>query len=480
MKTNVRSFRILAIAALFAVLGSVTARAQYLYSQGHGDIRISYTNGVLSQNYSLDGGARIGGNPFYTRGEEDSVFAPDEVITFIPDITVARPEGAEWDFLGAPAGAPLYYIPEVQEGDRPWLGTSSETLDYPAWTNLTVQLTAMTGPPGAHFSLFDSGLFDGGQPNIITSDGITDADTFISNVGSHAHFNWMFTQPGLYTLTFLIRGEHLSDGVKTTTATYTFRITPPAPYTLVESGGTLALDIGEVQVKSVGPAAIDGLLYSRTAFRLKFSGAGATAANDSGLAVHDLYGAYVLRVREGDIIGDSGTVKFSSFGDPALDDEGTIYFTAQLAGEVSDANDEVLVRNNEAGNDPTVNTILARKGDPAPGLAKFKFGRVNWFIAAPNGVLYFSASAVSGKAKKDSQTRTGVWRAIRAGAPQLVAATGQPLVEGGNEITHISLPTIDGRARNQSRAVGGNGALTLRLTYQSGTHAIVRFPSPLP
>ena len=52
MKTNVRSLRVLAVAALFAVLGSVTARAQYLYSQGHGDIRISYTNGVLSPKIS--------------------------------------------------------------------------------------------------------------------------------------------------------------------------------------------------------------------------------------------------------------------------------------------------------------------------------------------------------------------------------------------------------------------------------------------
>lgn len=209
------------LAALALLLGGAHAHAAAIYSLGHGDIDVVHSAGQFGQHYSLDAVALVDGQPAGPE-PDDVIFSADALATLVPDPPLERPPGPEWDFLGTGPGAPVWFIPEVQEPDRPWLGFSSETLVFDDWTGLDASLTGISGPAGGHFSLFVTDQF--ATVFMATADGLTGADSFPLNVGSHAHFNWAFTQPGLYALELTITGEHVTEGRQASTATYTFAV----------------------------------------------------------------------------------------------------------------------------------------------------------------------------------------------------------------------------------------------------------------
>jgi surface-anchored protein len=121
-------------------------------------------------------------------------------------------------FLGA-AGKQIFLLPQTQQGDLLWTGWSTEEL-RPAEVSgpMTWTLTAVDGP-GA-FGLFTTGSF--GAPSVIfnSTDGLPD-DHGVA-LGTHAHANWAFAEPGRYRLTFAVTAPGASGGTLTDTETYTF------------------------------------------------------------------------------------------------------------------------------------------------------------------------------------------------------------------------------------------------------------------
>ncbi|GGP66061.1 choice-of-anchor M domain-containing protein [Saccharothrix coeruleofusca] len=130
----------------------------------------------------------------------------------------ALPAQPQLSFLGG-AGKQVHLLPQTQRNDLLWTGWSTEEL-RPAEVSgpVTWALTAVDGP-GA-FGLFTTGSF--GAPTVIfnSTDGLP--DTHSAALGTHAHANWVFAEPGRYRLTFTVSAPRAGGGALTDTETYTF------------------------------------------------------------------------------------------------------------------------------------------------------------------------------------------------------------------------------------------------------------------
>ena len=131
-----------------------------------------------------------------------------------------------------------YWLPQ-DENDAanngvPFLGIGLEELDPLDWVgSMTINLTGITGP--GSFVLWQDGF-----PNpTVFMDSVNDSLTLAP--GSHTHFNWGFTEKGIYELTFEISGTHLVDGLVSGSGTYTFQIPEPSSALLAVIGGLALL-----------------------------------------------------------------------------------------------------------------------------------------------------------------------------------------------------------------------------------------------
>lgn len=227
---KITSFGILAsVLFLFSPL-----RAQLAYTSGHADIGIGFEDDELAPHWHFHAGAVVGGVEL----PDEAEYEPGEVAAIVADSQkVARPAGAEWNFLGIPAGADLWYLPQVQESGVPFLGIGAEELNGADWEgDLTITLLGLTGP--GDFALWASGVF--GEPDVFmqTADGISGADVVLIEAGGHRHFNWGFTAPGVYELQLQFQGTHETLGLLTENATFAFVVAPePSVFLLLGAGG---------------------------------------------------------------------------------------------------------------------------------------------------------------------------------------------------------------------------------------------------
>lgn len=220
---------------------NLAAQAQIQYSEGHGDIGIGYEGpGELELHWHfendeddtvLDGVTQIGG----VVGELE--FEPSEVYVRVPDISfVERPADSALDVVANP-GEFLYILPQLEaEADgKPFLGIGTEELDMNDWDGpLTLSIGSVDGP--GEFSMWQTDTFGDAVLLVAEADGLP--DMFSSTPGGHEHYNWAFTEPGVYDVEITASGVHLQDGVATDTATYRFVVGDNTP---VPEPGALAL-----------------------------------------------------------------------------------------------------------------------------------------------------------------------------------------------------------------------------------------------
>lgn len=244
-----------------ALLGPVTAST--LYTTGHGDITATYAGGELHLSYRLDytstvdvsgapddwvddisvsafiGGTPIPGTPARKR------FEAGEIMTYIPGPSIARPEAASWDFIGNNTGDPTWYMPQVQDFAKPWLGFSSEELAASEWSSYTLSLASITSSAGGEFALTTTGTFGGNTLLWTSYPTIDNTDVFNIGLNTHAHANWWFSEPGIYEITLRANGVHVTDGPKEAFATFTFGVEampvpePSVVLMLLSSGAAL-------------------------------------------------------------------------------------------------------------------------------------------------------------------------------------------------------------------------------------------------
>lgn len=112
-----------------------------------------------------------------------------------------RPPGGQWDFLGVEEGDPIWIFPETTTyGSQTEPGFGDTQNDVAFVGNLQVFLAGIDGPDGGDFSLFDNG-----GTYMATSDGIDSSDV-LSKPAFHSHFNWAFTEKGMWRVRLQVMG----------------------------------------------------------------------------------------------------------------------------------------------------------------------------------------------------------------------------------------------------------------------------------
>lgn len=200
------------------------ASATPVYASGHADIGLEYD--AAARRFRL----------FYNFGEgvesedgtqiERTHQAPTAVATRVPDPAFPRPFETSWDFLGAEADEPIWYNPQTNEPSKPFFGFATEHLSPPKWNGaIRWSMTRMLErPTDGEFSLWQTDIFGSPLALFATSDGIDEEDEFVQGVGGHDHFNWGFTQPGVYRIELSAEGTHVTDGLITGAGVFTFLV----------------------------------------------------------------------------------------------------------------------------------------------------------------------------------------------------------------------------------------------------------------
>jgi len=181
-------------------------------------------------------------------------------------------------FLGD-AGDEVWVFPQSNDAALPFVGVSTEDkTDSGGWScgilddddlapfrglgiqpgefandQVTLKLVDMTGPDGGEFKLYFFG--SSGDLNIImdTEDGIDSSDRRFFSPNVHEHYNWAFTEPGLYKLTFQASGTPTATGETITSVPSDFyfgvgvnAIEDPCPADLDGDGVVGSFDLGSL------------------------------------------------------------------------------------------------------------------------------------------------------------------------------------------------------------------------------------------
>jgi surface-anchored protein len=160
-------------------------------------------------------------------------FAPnDALLPVVAATKTTRPAGSQFDFIGTASGSAVWLLPKSQTEDVLFLSIGTEELNPSDFSSLiTLTLQSVTGPNGGSapgvFSIWNVDNFGGIVPLMSTADGASTPNALSVNAGSHNHFNYAFTAPGLYNVEFAASATlaaGLGGGPVSGVATYSFGV----------------------------------------------------------------------------------------------------------------------------------------------------------------------------------------------------------------------------------------------------------------
>jgi surface-anchored protein len=226
---TVKTTNTISIATGLLVSSSVFLYGQTTISQGHVDIGIAYEDGAWNLHVHDESEPPPGGTEY----------APGDVMLVVGSGAVQSAPGTPaYGFLGD-AGAPVWILPQNEDPSLLFPGIATEEIEAGVFADDRIALTlaGYTGP--GQFALYQVDGF--GSPTLFmdTNDGLSAADTYDAIAGNHAHFNWAFTQPGTYTLSFEASANLLNGDLFTSSGLvdYTFSVVPePSTWTLLGFG----------------------------------------------------------------------------------------------------------------------------------------------------------------------------------------------------------------------------------------------------
>jgi surface-anchored protein len=176
------------------------ASAQLIISTGHVDVGLGYSMGNWDLHIHDD----------VNMAEYDP--ATTRLVANAMSYQL-RPAHPAFDFLGVPAGASIFWLTEVPNPNYLQIGIGAEDNTPGTFANylesdprvnasgeyIQLRLKDFSGP--GDFSLWTN---NGLAPIVwmATSDGIGSTDAVFTINGSHSDYNWAFTEPGEYQLTF--------------------------------------------------------------------------------------------------------------------------------------------------------------------------------------------------------------------------------------------------------------------------------------
>lgn len=196
----------------------------------HTDLRMNFVAGVWTNQARADlqfGTPNVGGssNPTIVDFDEALLMVNPACLITLPGSLNA----SIFSFLGKAPGERLWSLPQSQQAGVLWPGVSTESIasgTFAAFTPtgdpraaahaewLRLELVDFRIPDGAVFAMYSIDAMptvfwdsiDGVNGPNETAHGNNVSDTFWITVGSHAHMNWTFTQPGHYEIDCRTKG----------------------------------------------------------------------------------------------------------------------------------------------------------------------------------------------------------------------------------------------------------------------------------
>jgi surface-anchored protein len=229
MNTDILS-RGMAVACLLGTAGLPLPAATPL-SVGHADVGIGYESGAFNLHVHDE--------------ENDIEYAPADALLVVGSAALQFSPGGNLSFLG-PAGTPVWVLPQQQNPELLYLGIGAEELVPAEWIgNIEFSLKSVSGP--GEFFLWDTDPF--GKPLVLmnSSNGVDAADQTRAIPGSHSDYNWGFSAPGIYSVSFEASGIHGTDGLQSSgPVAYQFEVVPePGELAMVALGlGAMVLLLG--------------------------------------------------------------------------------------------------------------------------------------------------------------------------------------------------------------------------------------------
>lgn len=216
----------------------------YNYTAGHADIGLAFTSGTgagSGPRLYLEFGANAvatgltsaqlqAGQPGGVAGE----WSPTSFITIVPQsIASARPDGSQWDFLGADPGQLVWVFGQNNVTGVPFLGF--DTAKANGGTGTFTLANILARPAGGEVSLFSLGGF--GELNVFWSSFQAGADAVTVPAITHSHYNFGFSQPGYYELEVVGTGGAFAGSA---TGVFAFQVVPEPSACLLAVAGLAA------------------------------------------------------------------------------------------------------------------------------------------------------------------------------------------------------------------------------------------------
>ena len=199
------------------------------------------------------------------------------------------------------------------------------------------------------------------------------------------------------------------------------------------------------------------------AFQSTMAFTGANASSNSGIWITK-NGSLVLAVRAGASAPGGGV--FAKFGDPQLNNDGRIAFTATLQTGVQGVIAATANGIWQISPEGTL-SLVARAGSAAPGTSGALFSAFSTLVLPDTKGPVFTATLTINGTAVTTANNSGLWATNNAGSVVLVARKGaQPTPT----LTAFSVFSAEAGRNGQSRHFRNNG--NLLLTAQFGTGAV--------
>ncbi|WP_294499093.1 choice-of-anchor M domain-containing protein [uncultured Rothia sp.] len=169
------------------VPGQIDGRTKI--SHGHLDILATLKDRQLSVGLRDDSGII----------DADSTVRPlDSVVWTVSEnarrVRTERMADEKLNFMG-PVGTAFYGLPQTQQSGLPWPGYNTQDIDYSQLRGpVRLHVVPKVMPEGARFGMFTESL-NGAD---VLLDSTTGKTTIDIDYATHAHANWVFSEPGQY------------------------------------------------------------------------------------------------------------------------------------------------------------------------------------------------------------------------------------------------------------------------------------------
>ena len=169
------------------VPGKIDGRTKI--SHGHLDIQATLKDRQLSVGLRDDSGII----------DADSTVRPlDSVVWTVSEnarrVRTERMADEKLNFMG-PVGTAFYGLPQTQQSGLPWPGYNTQDIDYSKLRGpVRLHVVPKVMPEGARFGMFTESL-NGAD---VLLDSTTGKTTIDIDYATHAHANWVFSEPGQY------------------------------------------------------------------------------------------------------------------------------------------------------------------------------------------------------------------------------------------------------------------------------------------